>query len=86
MWKINDFNKWIDNGRQIDENVIELHISCANIEFLGRIENLTNLRKLDCSGNKLTSLEGIEKLINLQELYCDYNQLTSLEGIENLVN
>jgi Leucine-rich repeat (LRR) protein len=56
---INDFKKWIDDGRPINESIIELDISNSNIETLG------NLEELDCSFNKLISLEGIEKLTKL---------------------
>jgi Leucine-rich repeat (LRR) protein len=86
MWEINDFNKWNDEGRPIDENVIELNIGYSNIEILGNLENLANLNTLCCHSNKLISLEGIEKLTNLTHLYCNNNKLTSLEGIENLIN
>jgi Leucine-rich repeat (LRR) protein len=44
------------------------------------------LTSLNCSYNKLTSLEGIETLVNLKILDCHNNQLTSLKGIETLVN
>ena len=44
------------------------------------------IKEINCSHNKLTSLEGIENLVNLRRLYLNGNQLTSLEGIENLVN
>jgi Leucine-rich repeat (LRR) protein len=85
MWRINDFNNWNNEGRPINENVIELNISFSNIETLGKLENLINLIYLNCGNNQLTSLEGIENLINLEELYCSNNFLTSLEGIEGLV-
>jgi internalin A len=61
-----------------------LNISNSNIETLGNLENLVNLKYLYCGYNQLTSLEGIENLVNLKELYCSDNQLISLEGIENL--
>jgi Leucine-rich repeat (LRR) protein len=86
MWKINNFNKWIKDGRPINENIFKLDISNSNIKNFGDLENLINLEKLYCNKNKLKSLEGIENLVNLKELYCDNNKLTSLEGMENLVN
>jgi Leucine-rich repeat (LRR) protein len=86
MWRSNDFNKWNNEGRPINETVIYLDISDSNIEILGRIENLINLKTINCYGNQLTSLEGIENLVNLTFLRCNNNQLTLLEGIENCVN
>jgi Leucine-rich repeat (LRR) protein len=85
-WDINDFKKWIDDGRPINHNIIKLNISNSNIETLGNLENLVNLTHLNCSSNQLISLEGIEKLINLRHLTCGHNQLISLEEIENLIN
>ena len=50
-------------------------------------ENKWNkIKEINCSHNRLTTLEGIENLVNLKRLRCYNNQLTSLEGIENLVN
>jgi hypothetical protein len=44
------------------------------------------INHLNCSFQRLNSLEGIEKLINLKVLWCWHNNLTSLNGIENLIN
>jgi Leucine-rich repeat (LRR) protein len=85
-WNIDDFNKWCENGRPINKNVIRLDISNSNVKSLKGMENLVNLKYLYCYNNQLTSLKGIENLINLTELYCYNNQLTSLKGIENLIN
>jgi internalin A len=84
-WYSDEFNKWNENGRPINENVIELYVSYSNIKTLGKLENLVNLKKLYCFNNHLTSLGGIENLVNLTYLYCKNNQLTSLEGMEILV-
>jgi Leucine-rich repeat (LRR) protein len=66
MWGISDFNKWNNEGRSINEHVVELNISNSNIEILGNLENLINLKKISCYNNKLISLEGIENLNSLQ--------------------
>jgi Leucine-rich repeat (LRR) protein len=58
-------------------------LTLKGIEILN---SLLFLKKLDCSNNQLTSLEGIENLVNLNYLNCSDNQLTSLEEIVNLVN
>lgn len=46
------------------------------------LHNFPNLRSLDCSSNKLTTLEGIEVCGKLQTLRCHDNRLTTLAGIE----
>jgi Leucine-rich repeat (LRR) protein len=89
MWYSNEFIKWNDKGRPINEKVNELYISNSNNETLGNLENLVNLKMLYCGDNQLTSLEGIENLnslLFLTHLYCCNNQLTSLEGIEKIIN
>jgi hypothetical protein len=86
MWHINDFNKWVEDGRPINDKITELSIAKSNIEILGNLENLVNLRELYCVNNQLISLKGIENCIKLEYLNCSGNKLTSLEGIENLIN
>jgi Leucine-rich repeat (LRR) protein len=44
------------------------------------------ITELNCTFQRLNSLDGIENFINLKRLYCYDNNLTSLEGIENLIN
>ena len=48
------------------------------------LENLTQLERLDLSGNQLTSVKGLEKLNQLKELSLDWNQLTEVKGLEKL--
>lgn len=46
----------------------------------------SEITKIDCTKNNLTTLEGIENLKNLNILYSWDNNLTSLKGIEKLEN
>ena len=39
---------------------------------------LVSLKSLDCSMNKITSMDGLEKLENLESLYLDYNMIESI--------
>jgi Leucine-rich repeat (LRR) protein len=55
------------------------------LTLLKGIENLINLKYLNCGYNFLTSLEGIENFVDLEKLYCGNNQLRSFEGIEILI-
>jgi Leucine-rich repeat (LRR) protein len=47
------------------------------------LENCTALTELECSENRLTSLEGLENCTALTKLVCRDNDLTSLRGLEN---
>jgi Leucine-rich repeat (LRR) protein len=54
-----------------------------NLTFIPSLERFKNLKELNCSFNKLTSLPSLNE--NLRELNCSYNQLTSLPSLnENL--
>ena len=53
------------------------------IKDLSGIQNFSALKKLDCSGNTLTSLNIINN-VSLEELNCSYNQLTNLNLVSNL--
>ncbi|WP_312635035.1 S-layer homology domain-containing protein [Oscillibacter sp.] len=59
-----------------------LDVKYKGIASLAGIEHFTSLRILDCSGNKLTSL-NVSGLSELTELYCFGNKLTSL-SVANL--
>jgi hypothetical protein len=83
---INAFNKWNDDKRPVNKHVFGLNISNSNIYELGNLENLINLKHLDCSNNQLTSLEGTENLVKLKSLNCGNNFLTSFEVMKNLNN
>ena len=50
------------------------------------LKNFGNVVKLDCSNNRLTSLQGIQWLTRLRELDCSVNCLTSLSEASNCSN
>ena len=58
-------------------NVAELNLNFDNISDLKGIENFTNLKMLQCIGNKLTTL-NTTGLNNLTSLYCSGNKITTL--------
>ncbi|MCF6131277.1 DUF7619 domain-containing protein [Flavobacterium wongokense] len=58
--------------------VYGLEIVNASITDFSDVQYFTNLRKLNCSANLLTSL-NVTMLPNLTQLYCDSNQLTSID-------
>ena len=73
-----------DNEIQLTEatTVIRLLVSNQNLNNLNGIENFTNLQKLDCSVNNLTTLNFQNNSV-ITTLWCSSNQITSLI-LENL--
>jgi Leucine-rich repeat (LRR) protein len=63
-----------------DYTITELNLSNKRLTKLPNdIYKYTNLRKIDCSYNQLTSLDNLP--YNLQLLDCRHNQLTSLDNL-----
>ena len=82
----NNFRNWVlaqgygkDGVLTDDEiaSVTEINVDGKNIASLKGIEYFTALKELDCSENKLTTLD-VSKNTALTVLYCNDNQLTSL--------
>ncbi|MBQ9170353.1 MAG: leucine-rich repeat domain-containing protein [Bacteroidaceae bacterium] len=59
-------------------NVTNIDVNHRSISSLQGIEYFTELTKLDCSNNQLTSLD-VRWNTKLIDLNCNYNQLTSLD-------
>lgn len=60
------------------DQIVEINIADQNIESLP--DSLpVGLRRLSCSGNRLTKLPALPS--GLQELSCDHNYLTSLSAL-----
>ena len=64
------------------ESVSEINVSKMGIQLLKGIEFFTSLRTLDCSGNKLTTLD-IQGNTALLHLECSDNLLTALNVSQN---
>ena len=64
------------------KDIKELDIVARNISDLQGIEFFTALKRLNCNGNKISSLD-VSKNMELAELQCDGNQLTSLDVSNN---
>lgn len=63
-------------------SISQLLVSIKKIESLKGVEHFTSLKKLDCSMNKLTSLD-VSNLHNLETLSCYNNNLTELNLANN---
>ena len=78
---VGDADADLNNDGEIDENeasaVKVLYVPNKAIQSLVGIEKFNNLSYLDCTSNKLTSLD-LQGLENLVELDCTSNKLTSL--------
>ncbi len=75
-----------DNEIQISEAVSftgTINVLNKNIVNLVGIESFVNITVLQCSTNKITSLD-ITKNVNLTSLYCFGNQLTNLDVSKNI--
>ncbi|MFA9375696.1 MAG: DUF5722 domain-containing protein [Lachnotalea sp.] len=78
-----DLNK--DNKLSKEELtcVTEIDVSNLGISSLKGLEYFINLKELNCSNNRLTTL-ALDTLANLSSLDCSWNQLTSLDLTNNL--
>ncbi|MFV5703178.1 T9SS type A sorting domain-containing protein [Flavobacterium sp. XS2P12] len=78
-----------DGEIQISEalNVSNLYLNNFEISNLTGIEFFTNLIILQCTDNKLTSLD-VSKLVNLDSLFCSTNLMTNLNvtGLSSLTS
>src|SRR6185312_15681037 len=61
------------------EKVEKLDIDFKNLEGDLDLSGFVNLKKLNCCGNKLTSLI-ISKCFKLESVFCCYNQLVNLDA------
>ena len=61
--------------------VFTLDISNKNIEGLLDLEEFENLKKLDCSHNKITEIINLPP--SLKYFDCSYNQIDCLSGINS---
>ncbi|WP_172575367.1 leucine-rich repeat domain-containing protein [endosymbiont GvMRE of Glomus versiforme] len=87
--KCKEFNspawEWLDKNYPEDERgkIEYLNISNQNLEGKLRLEGFINLRKLDCSNNKLIDLDS-SNCPNLIELKCGNNEFKDLSFLSLL--
>ena len=56
-------------------SITELDLSNKGLTKLPDLSKYTNLKKLNCSSNQITSLDNLS--LTLIELYCSNNQIIS---------
>lgn len=68
------------------EKIESLNLSGKGLKNLSGIEVYSNLKSLNCTGNKSLTKIDVRKLTKLETLYCDRNALTELNvtGLSNL--
>jgi len=67
----------------LSKDIEWIDVSRRNLTFLHCLSRFKNLRRLNCSDNRLTSLPPLPE--NLKELFCYHNKLCSLPPLpENL--
>ncbi|KAJ4708514.1 protein phosphatase 1 regulatory subunit pprA [Melia azedarach] len=77
---------WLGRNRFEDCIALEeLYLSHNGIAKMEGLSTLVNLRVLDVSSNKLTSVDDIQNLTRLEDLWLNDNQLESLEGVAEAV-
>ncbi|MBQ6299827.1 MAG: hypothetical protein IJK79_05555 [Bacteroidales bacterium] len=81
---IGEFDDNRDGKISLEEasEVEQVDVYCRNVESLKGIECFSNLKKLRCGWNQLTSLD-VSHNTALTELTCDNNQLKSLDVSNN---
>lgn len=72
--------KWLDKEypKEKRRKLIELDISNQNLESHLELEGFNNLKELNCTNNKIASLD-ISKLNKLREIHCSTNQIYYLK-------
>ena len=66
----------------LPDNIIEIDVTGKKLSYLPDILRFTNLKSLNCSTNKLTSLPPLNE--NLQFIYCNNNPIFDIINNYNL--
>lgn len=92
-WGLDDFNNWIDQGCDVNENVTTIKISSSEdkldiYKIPDKISNLMGLREIDIGYTKISTIpESLCELTNLQTLSLFYNYISMIpESISKLTH
>ncbi len=69
----------IDYLNSLNVNVKEINLSNKELTVLPDLSRFTNLKKLDCSFNKIKKINNLPE--GLENLYCENNQIKELNNI-----
>src|SRR5947209_3975944 len=72
--------EWLDKNypKKIRKEISNLYVGGKKLEGHLDVSDFVNLEKLDCSGNKLVSL-NLNGLTKLEGIDCSANELTDLD-------
>jgi Leucine-rich repeat (LRR) protein len=70
---------WLDNNypKETRKEIKKLNINRNNLEGYLNLNGFLNLEKLDCSNNKITSLD-LSSSTRLEEVYCYFNEINKM--------
>lgn len=77
-WDLDDPSTWTGITWNEDGNVEGIDLSFKNLSGSLDLSNFSSLKKLDVTGNNLTSLK-LGNCSSLEELDCSFNKLTTLD-------
>lgn len=77
-WNLDDPSTWTGITWNEDGNVEGIDLSFKNLSGSLDLSNFSSLKKLDVTGNNLTSLD-LDNCSSLEEIDCSFNKLTALD-------
>ena len=77
-WDLDDPSTWTGITWNEDGNVEGIDLSFKNLSGSLDLSNFSSLKKLDITGNNLTSL-NLDNCSSLEEIDCSFNKLTTLD-------
>lgn len=77
-WNLDDPSTWTGITWNEDGNVQGIDLSFKNLSGSLDLSNFNSLKKLDVTGNNLTSL-NLDNCSSLEEMDCSFNKLTALD-------
>lgn len=77
-WNLDDPSTWTGITWNEDGNVEGIDLSFKNLSGSLDLSNFGSLKKLDVTGNNLTSL-NLDNCSSLEEIDCSFNKLTALD-------
>jgi Leucine-rich repeat (LRR) protein len=84
------FKKWLEKYdidiNYLNTNYVDICLFGQNLIDLDGIEDIKNLKYLDCSNNLISKLPDLSDLVNLEVINCEDNKLEELPYLSKLTN